>query len=147
MEGALDHLSLQFNRGDWLSSIRRGRELKQRTLSSYAVTQADNEDQEDKPLPESPDELLKKLKLLITRSAPPNTERRAGHLVLCLSPHRGPIPTEGTAFYIIPANTGCSFSGGSFSLHQDGSESTVLYGLDGLRGNVPQIIAVQLFVD
>lgn len=136
LEDALDDLSLHFNRGGWLTSIRRGRGLKQRTSSSHAVTDH-NEGQHDKPLPESPDEPLKKLRLLITRSAPPLTEPRGGHLVLCLSPHRAPIPTEGTGFDIIPANIGCNFSGGSFSLHQDESDGTILYGLDGLGGNLP----------
>ena len=148
LEEALDDLSLHFSRGDWLSSIRRGRESKQRTLSSHAVTPAANlnEGQQDKPLPESPDEPLKKLRLLITRPTPPSAEPRGGHLVLCLSPHRGPIRAEGTGFHIIPANIGCIFSGGSFSLHQDESDSTILYGLDGLRGNLPYSITGQSVV-
>ena len=147
LEEALDDLSLHFSRGDWLSSIRRGRGSKQTTLSSHAVTVSDNKEQgeHDKPLPESPDEPLKKLRLLITRSAPPPTEPRGGHLVLCLSPHH-PIPSEGTGFAIVPATIGCKFSGGSFSLHQDESDSTVLYGLDGLGGNVPHFIAAQFVV-
>lgn len=138
-EVALDDLSQHFSRGDWLSSIRRGRGLKQRTLSSHALT-------DDKPLPKSPEEPLKKLRLLITRSAPPPTEPRGGHLVLCLTPHRAPIPTEATGFDIAAANIGCNFSGGSFSLHQDDSDSTVLYGLDGLGGNLPQFITAQFVV-
>ena len=147
LEEALDDLSLHFSRGDWLSCIRRGRGLKQRTLSSNAVTDSDHiEGQHDKPLPESPDEPLKKLRLLITRSAPPPTEPRGGHLVLCLSPHRAPIPTDATGPDIVPANIGCNFSGGSFSLHQDESDSTVLYGLDGLEGNLPHFITGQLMV-
>ena len=138
LEEVLDDLSLHFSRGDWLSRIRRGRGLKQRTLSSHAVTVTDHtEGQHDKPLPQSPDEPLKKLRLLITRSAPPPTEPRGGHLVLCLSPHRAPVPTEATGPDIVPGNIGCSFSGGSFSIHQDESDSTVLYGLDGLGGNLP----------
>ena len=145
LEEALDDLSLHFSRGDWLSSIRRGRGLKQRTLSSDAVpVTPHNEGKHDKPLPESPDEHLKKLRLLITRSAPPSTEPRGGHLVLCVSPHRGPIPTDGTAFDIVPAKI--TFSGGSFSLHQDESDSTILYGLDGLGGNLLHFITGQFIV-
>ena len=144
LEETLDDLSLHFSRGDWLSSIRRGRGLKQTTLPSPAVTDH-NEDQNDKPLPDSPDEPLKKLRLLITRSAPPPTEPRGGHLVLCLSPHRGPIPTDGTGFDIAPEKI--CFSGGSFSLHQDESDSTVLYGLDGLGGgNLPHFIIGQFVI-
>lgn len=139
LEEALDDLSLHFSRGDWLRSIRRRRGLKQRTLSSHTVTDH-NEGQHDKPLPESPDEPLKKLRLLITRSAPPSTEPRGGHLVLCVSPLRGPVPTEGIGFSIVPANIGCIFSGGSFALHQDESDSTILYGLDGLDGDFPHFI-------
>lgn len=138
LEEALDDLSLHFSRGDWLSSIRRGRGLKQSTLSSHH-----NKGQHDKPLPESPDEPLKKLRLLITRSAPPPTEPRGGHLVLCVSPHRGPIPTDSESD-IVPAKI--IFSGGSFSLHQDESDSTVLYGLDGLGGNFPHFITGQFVV-
>ena len=144
LEEALDDLSLHFSRGDWLSSIRRGRGLKQTSLSSHAVTI--DKDQHDKPLPKSPDEPLKTLRLLITRSTPPPTEPRGGHLVLCVSPHRGPIPTEGKGFDIVPANIGCTFSGGSFSLHQDESDSTILYGLDGLGGNLPYFITGQFVV-
>ena len=145
LEEALDDLSLHFSRGDWLSSIRRSRGLKQRMLSSQAVTDH-NEGQHEKPLPESPDEPLKKLRLLITRSAPPLTDPRGGHLVLCVSPHRGPITTDGTGFDIVPENIGCIFSGGSFSLHQDESDSTILYGLDGLGGNLPHFITSQIIV-
>ncbi|KAF8797636.1 hypothetical protein BYT27DRAFT_7265512 [Phlegmacium glaucopus] len=137
LEKALDGLSQHFSRGDWLSSIRRGRELKHRTLSSPTVTNGDHNEgnQRDKPLPESPDEPLKKLKLLNNRSASPSTEPREGHLVLCLSPHqsRAPIATEDSDFDIIPANIGCIFSEGSFSLQPGESDSTILYGLDGLR--------------
>jgi 1-phosphatidylinositol-3-phosphate 5-kinase len=137
LEEALDDLSLHFDRGDLLSSIRRGRESKQRTLSSHAVTQVGDDGQQDKPLPESPDEPFKKLKLLLkTRSTPPPAEPPGGHLVLCLSRHQSPIPAEGTGFNIIPANIGCNFSGGSFSLHQNESDNTILYGLDGLKGKL-----------
>lgn len=145
LEEALDDLSSHFSRGDWLNCIRRGRGLKQTTLSPHAVTDH-NEGQHDKPLPTSPDEPLKKLRLLITRSTPPLTGPRGGHLLICVSPHRGPIPTEGRGFDIVPAHIGCSFSGGSFSLHQDESDSTILYGLDGLGGNLPHFIAGQFVV-
>ena len=145
LEEALDDLSLHFSRGDWLSSIRRGRGLKQTTILSHAAVTDHEEGQHDKPLPESPDEPLKKLRLLITRSAPPHTEPRGGHLVLCLSPHH-PVPSEGTGFTIFPADIGCNFSGGSFSLQQDESDSTVLYGLDGLGGNLPHLITAQFVV-
>lgn len=134
LEEALDDLSLHSGRGDWLSSIRRGRELKQR----HAVTPVGDEGQEEKPLPESPDEPLKKLRLMLnTRSTPPPAEPPGGHLVLCLSRHQSPIPTEGTGFNVIPANIGCIFSAGRFSLHQNESDNTVLYGLDGLKGKLP----------
>lgn len=105
-----------------------------------------NEGQLDKPLPESPAEPLKKIRLLIARPAPPPTEQREGHLVLCLSPHKGrvPIPTEDSGFDIIPANIGCIFSGGSFSLQEDESDSKILYGLDGLKGDLPHSIIVSI---
>ena len=140
LEEALDDLSLHFSRGDWLNCIRRGRGLKERTLSP-AVT--DNKDQHDKPLPDEP---LKKLRLLITRSDHPPTEPRGGHLVLFLSPHRAPIVTEGKGFDIVPENISCIFSGGSFSSHQDESDGTILYGLDGLGGNLPHFITAQFVV-
>ena len=130
LEQALDDLSEHFNRGDWLSSIRRGRESKQRSLS---VTQGDPiQGQHDKPLPESPDELLKKLWLLIT-SKPASAKPRGGHLVICVSPHQS--RGEHTGFAAV-ADIGCSFSGGTFSVQHAGSNSTILYGLDGLRGNL-----------
>ena len=133
LEEVLDDLSLHFSRGDWLSRIRQGRGT---TLSSHAVTNhSDN-----------PDELLKKFRLLINRSAPPPTGPWGGHLVLCVSPHRGPIQIEGKGLDIVPANIGCIFSGGSFPLHQDESDSIVLYGLDGLRGNFPHFINGQFVV-
>ena len=138
LEEALDDLSQHFSRGDWLDCIKRGRGSKQTTLSPQAVTDH-NEGQRDKPLPTSPDEPLKKLRLLITRSVPPLTESRRGHLVICVSPYRG-LPAEGKGFDIVPAHIGCSFSGGSFSLHQDESDSTILCGLDGLGGNLPHFI-------
>ena len=136
LEEALDDLSVHVSRGDWLSGIKRGRELlKQRPLSIDGTA---NEGQHDKPLPESPGEPLRKLRLLITRSASPSAEPWGARLVLCLSPSRDrvpPIPTEDDGFDDIPANVGCTFSGNSFTLEQDGFDSTILYGLDVLRGN------------
>ena len=149
LEEALDDLSQHFSHGDWLSSIKLGRELKQRTLSFHPVTtEGDHkEGQPDKPLPESPGEPLKKLRLLNTRSSSPTpTEPGAGHLVLCVALHTGQvsIPTEAIGFEIVPANIGCTFSGGNFSLQPDESDSTILYGLDGLRGKLPCFIVALL---
>ena len=137
LEEALDDLSVHFGDKDWLSSIRRGRKLKQKQR-----VHLHNEGQHDKPLPESPEEHLKKLRLLIARSGPPPTELRGGHLVLCVSPYQGPIPSEDSGFDVVPANIGCTFSEGSFSLQQDDSDATLLYGLDGLRGNLLHLILV-----
>ncbi|KAF8968465.1 hypothetical protein BDZ97DRAFT_1902851 [Flammula alnicola] len=152
LEEALDALGQQFSQGDWLSSIKRRREL--RIHKQLPRTQRDDgkksdataettHSRDDKPLPakpEAPVSPLKQLRTIAARPAVPQGQQRIGHLLLCVSPHGSqiPLPTEDSGFDILPANIGCVFSAGSFALQdrgQDELDGTVLYGLEGLETN------------
>lgn len=66
-------------------------------------------------------------------SLPPNPKPTEKHLLLCVAPLGShiTIPAEDSGFDIIPANIGCQFTPGVFSLPQPDSDEqdTVLYGL------------------
>ncbi|KAJ3508125.1 hypothetical protein NLJ89_g5924 [Agrocybe chaxingu] len=160
-EEVLDELSQHISSGDWLSSIKRGKKLKRKRAREEvdkhsrpgAVEKAQKRSSNDshqeekapefslavKPLPSTPEPPLKQLRELAARP-PSHEELHAGHLVLCLAPHgsRMPVPTEDSGFDLVPANIGCTFSAGSFSLQDPGQDEvgTVLYGLEGLEVNV-----------
>ncbi|CAA7264497.1 unnamed protein product [Cyclocybe aegerita] len=161
LEEVLDELSLHISSGDWLSSIKRGKKLKRKRAQEEAdkhsrpaaiekvQKRSSNDSHKEetasesalavKPLPSTPEPPLKQLRQLAARP-PSHEELRAGHLVLCLAPHgsRIPLPAEDSGFDLVPANIGCAFSPGSFSLQDPGQDEvgTVLYGLDGLEVNV-----------
>lgn len=69
---------------------------------------------------------------LPTPSAKPPTPL---HLLLCVSSHgyRRPIPLEDSGFDIIPANIGCSFASGVYTLQNDDG-SNILFGLHEWEG-------------
>ncbi|KAF9527482.1 hypothetical protein CPB83DRAFT_856253 [Crepidotus variabilis] len=164
-EEVLDDLSRQLRRGDWLNAIKRGRDLKGAAAvraraeaekqirppnsrqGSSSGTEEDKENGEasdkskdakplpDKPMPSVPP--FQQLQTLASRPTPPQGEPRVSHLVLCLAPHgsRTAVPTEDSGFDVVPANIGCNFAPGAFSLRdpEEGEEGTILYGLDGLQ--------------
>ncbi|KAF4621994.1 hypothetical protein D9613_009505 [Agrocybe pediades] len=146
-EEVLDELSNQISREDWLGAIKRGRQLK-RSLQADpgTITRSSSveggESEKDKEVlnPEPEISPFKRLLNLASRPALPLGEKRAGHLLLCVSPHGSsvPVPTEDAGFDLVPANIGCIFAPGTFSLRttEHGENHTVLYGLGGLQVNV-----------
>lgn len=156
LEEALDDLSREIHRNDWLKSIQRGRVLKQTisatksrvdTEQSSTPTQefssSVDEDKKElqnssnatevKPLPDKPIPAIppfQQVQTLASRPSPPPGEPRAGHLVLCLAPYR----TKALDVDSVAANIGCTFTSGTYTLQADEEVDTVIFGLDGLDG-------------
>jgi len=164
-EEVLDELSQEIGREDWLSSIRRGRWLKQSlNAQSETITRSSSADGrngsesekshqeqgsggsgkekeevlQQESLTEATVSQLKRLQALVSRPAILHGEQRAAHLLLCIAPHGSsvPLPLEDAGFDILPANIGCTFASANFVLRssEDGTNHTVLYGLEGLEG-------------
>lgn len=148
IEEALDGMGYALGREGWLGRVRRGNAVK-RAKREALLTVSDrsrqeekgkgkekekdkSDSQQNKPLPEEPVSPLKLLRTLAVRPARPPSDGKAAHLVLCVAPHGSPtaLPAEDSGFDIVPANSGCVFTPGSFVLQSDG----VLFGLDDVDG-------------
>ncbi|PPQ69941.1 hypothetical protein CVT24_003691 [Panaeolus cyanescens] len=167
LEDALDEFGRAMARGGWWKRIIIGRGVKAKmklesseetvTTSSNAgsstVKPSAKESSEGtqhsridaKPLPARPHDPLKILQHLAAHSKDDNLP---GHLVVCLTPHgrTTPLPFEDSGFDIIPANIGCQFSPGSYSLQDELKGSTVIFGLEDLPTSLldAQEIPIQL---
>lgn len=130
VEHALDDAGKIIVRQDWLSSVRKGKVVKEsrrKATAASLATASTAPQREDKPLPElDPLLILRKL-----ASIPKDSSKkpRPGHLVLCIAPHRGgDLPAEDSGFDLVPATVDCLFKAGRFNLES----GSVLYGLQGI---------------
>lgn len=157
LEEVLDEFGQCLNKGDWLKGIRETRELRTYSRNYQAkrdkeiklkdVAKAKKQvDSQEKVLRIHPhdesskgevieglsasDEIrLGKDKELPSRPSSAMNKSSGKHLLLCVAPleSRVPVPVEDSGFDLIPANIGCTFVPGSFSL-LEAEETTVLYG-------------------
>ncbi|KAF9032399.1 hypothetical protein BJ165DRAFT_1410851 [Panaeolus papilionaceus] len=168
LEDALDDFGRAMARGAWWKRVISGREAKAKmrlessqtpptsssdagpsTTKAAAINdQPDNvqhSKHDGKPLPARPYDPLKILQHLAAHSKHSDAP---GHLLVCLTPHgrSTPLPFEDSGFDIIPANIGCHFSPGSYSLQDEYKGSTVLFGLEELPASLldAQDIPIQL---
>lgn len=172
LEEVLDDLGDAIARGAWFSGVKQRRALKRARLEKKAQeekkdaeskrkTAEKSKDKKDasatstvieavevvKPAAasQSPVDILKDIRSLASnRVLPESTGSPPSYLVLCVAPHgsRPPLPAEDSGFDVVPANIGCSFSAGTYSLHVtdwDELTTTVLYGLREWEGKQPSI--------
>ncbi|KAH9475049.1 1-phosphatidylinositol 3-phosphate 5-kinase FAB1 [Psilocybe cubensis] len=163
-EEALDEMSEEIERENWLAAVKRGKQLKKslgkpssssKTIRATPVrappeaakdsskedttagSQTSKDDTNILASTSTGPSPFQRLFDLNSRPHIPAGKHRPGHLLLCLSPHgrRLPLPTEDSGFDVLPANIGCTFSPATFTLKktETESETTILYGLDGLE--------------
>lgn len=172
LEEVLDDLGDATVRGEWFSGVKQRRVLKRARLEKKAHAEKKDTESERKTTEKSKDkkegsatstvikatevvnpaaaaqspvDILKDIRSLASnRVLPESTGSPPSYLVLCVAPHgsRTPLPAEDSGFDIVPANIGCSFFTGTYSLHVTDSDeltTTVLYGLREWEGKQPSI--------
>ena len=150
-EDVLDDLGQCMSGGRWIDAIGNGKALKKKlTLPVGGTLRGSPEDVREEGgrskdsirLPEGPKTTLASLKLLCSmtsRPSPPlSMEPTSSHLLLCLTPYPTRNPHQDNEFKVVPPDIGCTFSVGTFALHEPKEEEdevgTILCGLDGLEG-------------
>lgn len=172
LEEVLDDLGDAIARGEWISGVKQRRALKRARLEKKAQAEKKDAESEKKTTEKSKDkkegsatstvteaaevvkpaaatqspvDILKDIRSLASnRMLTESTGSPPSYLVLCVAPHgsRTPLPAEDSGFDVVPANIGCSFSTGTYSLHVTDSDeltTTVLYGLREWEGKQPSI--------
>ncbi|KAJ7127895.1 hypothetical protein C8R44DRAFT_873667 [Mycena epipterygia] len=164
LEDALDALGDAVARGRWLAGVKRGRRAPveqppRKTISrtdtmasslsdaSSTVSDASKQTAESVSVsfPQGPvDDALRQIRELAAQPAIPNPKPEPRHLLLCAAPlgSRISVPNEDSGFDLIPANVGCVFKPGVFSLPEDdGSDepSSILYGLAEWDASTDQV--------
>lgn len=147
LEDALDTLGDAVGRGRWLAGVKRGRRervdhiapaRKPMTRTDTMASQQSHVSEQPADsvvsFPQSPDEeALRQIRELASQPMLPSPKLEPKHLLVCVAPlgSRVVVPNEDSGFDLIPANVGCVFKPGAFSLPEDNSDEplSILYGL------------------
>lgn len=138
VENALDELGICVAQGNWLSGVKKGRKIKRiQRIQTTADTSKEAQGEEVSKTAAVPgttaalEQLaLEQLRQSISRPLPAQGSC-VEHLLLCVAQpgSRMTLPQEHNGFTIVPANVGCRFTSGVFSLSST-NDSAILYGLN-----------------
>ncbi|KAF9456920.1 hypothetical protein BDZ94DRAFT_1326638 [Collybia nuda] len=148
LEEALDELGRRVSKDDWLNGIRKARQARRVTRqrqkgfgetaklqdaaqAKNAKRQGDEGVESIEPSKDGSFEVLPAVENPRQSLSKPTQLKNERHVLLCVTPlgSRLPVPSEDSGFDLVPANIGCTFASGTFSLQDTEYESnTILYG-------------------
>lgn len=148
LDGALEDLCQSFARGGWLTGIKRARNRRKAetrasvTKESKSRVEGSAEGTSESELNEEPADTtgsaLQQIREVASKHTLPTPKPAAKHLLLCVAPLgiQMPLPSEDSGFSLVPANVGCVFSPGVYSLPESphGIRQTFLYGFSEWDG-------------
>ncbi|KAG5643166.1 hypothetical protein DXG03_001496 [Asterophora parasitica] len=137
-EEVLDQLGQNLSQNKWLEGVRKWREQqwevkkRERVLLRRDIVKAKARVEPGTPTVGSTVTSSKDLP-----PTPPSVSQKASakHLLLCVAPPGRKIPSEDSGFDMVPANIGCTFLPGTYSLQLEAQ--TILFGRGG---DIAQIV-------